>query len=588
VIVAVRRGLHERMASTLELPFFRLVSLFIARTFDSGGKPGTEQLDFGIGLILALLALPGAVVSILLFDKYSSLLQFFRGARDFDSYAAALPDEYFFIVLSMVVTGAVAVWWWDTIFLDRRDYLNLVPLPLSTRRIFMANLTAILFLAVLFALDVNAASSVLFPVVAAGAQQSLTYLVRFAAVHALVVVLASMFSFLSVFAVVGSLLLALPYAVFRQISLPARIVLILGLLGLLSTSFAVSAVAGHLGEHPHSAVRFLPPVWFLGLCQILRQRADPSLTLMGHRALITLGCVFVVALATWALSYGRVFSRISAAPEIDTGRRGGLMGGVFSALDGIVLLTPLQRAGYRFVIKTLLRNQRPGLVLGGFMGLGIVIASQTAFSATNEVAGVIQTLPSVDMLSIPLILSYWILLGLRVAFEIPVELRANWIFKLSLDRNSTDVVPLARKMMVTVCLLGSLGLVFPAYLRVWGIAIGLGHTLFVCLAGAFLTEILLLRLRKIPFTCPYPPFRDSAIVSVLICILGFIAYTVVSSNLAHWLLAGLARMLLLPALSGLAWYGIHKIRQEIAVEQEPLSFEDQPEAFELLKLSDGN
>jgi hypothetical protein len=321
---------------------------------------------------------------------------------------------------------------------------------------------------------------------------------------------------------------------------------------------------------------------------MLRQRADASLTLMGHRALITLGGAFVVALASWALSYRRVFSRISAAPEIDLGRPGGRMGELFSALDGIVLHTPLERAGYRFVVKTVLRNQRLGLVLGSFMGLGIVIASRIGLNAANTIAGGIKSLPSVDVLSIPLILSYWILLGLRVVFEIPVELRANWIFKLSLDPESTDAVSLARNVMLTFCWLGSLALVFPAYLSVWGLAIGIEHALFVFLAGAFLTELLLLRFRKIPFTCPYPPFRDSAIVSVLICIFGFIAFALVSSNLEHWMLAGPARLLLVLPLSGLTWYGLHKIRQEIAVQHEPLIFEDQHDTFALLKLSDGN
>ena len=95
--------------------------------------------------MLSLLALPGALYSTLLFEKYSTLLLWMRGQHNFDPVTATVPDEYFFIVLSMVVTGAVAVWRWDSIFPDRRDYVNLVPLPISTRVIFLANLTAILF-----------------------------------------------------------------------------------------------------------------------------------------------------------------------------------------------------------------------------------------------------------------------------------------------------------------------------------------------------------------------------------------------------------------------------------------------------------
>ena len=82
-----------------------------------------------------------------MFDKYGSFLQWMLGHNHFDVLAIALPDEYFLIVLSMVVTGVVAVWRWDSIFPDRRDYANLVPLPISTRTIFLANLMAIFFVA---------------------------------------------------------------------------------------------------------------------------------------------------------------------------------------------------------------------------------------------------------------------------------------------------------------------------------------------------------------------------------------------------------------------------------------------------------
>ena len=87
-----------------------------------------------------------------------------RGEGAFDPFVATIPDEYFFIVLSMVVTGAAAVWRWDALFLDRRDYSNIVPLPISLRRVFLGNLCAILLLAVVLTLDVNAASFILFPV----------------------------------------------------------------------------------------------------------------------------------------------------------------------------------------------------------------------------------------------------------------------------------------------------------------------------------------------------------------------------------------------------------------------------------------
>ena len=143
-------------------------------------------------------------------------MQWLRGGSFPDPLLVSLPDEYFFIVLSMTVSGAVAVWRWDAIFPDRRDYMNLVHLPISTRTIFLANLTAVLFLAVLVAVDVNAASCILFPTVVAATQSQFVFFLSFAAVHALAVLLASMFSFLLVFSLLGLSMALLPARAFKK------------------------------------------------------------------------------------------------------------------------------------------------------------------------------------------------------------------------------------------------------------------------------------------------------------------------------------------------------------------------------------
>jgi len=198
------------------------VRLFVGRTFHGGDESGSDELDVSLGLVLSLLALPGGFYTLFLLDKYSTLLLWMRGHRNLDPLVATLPDEYFFIVLSMVVTGAVAAWRWDGIFPDRRDYANLVPLPISTRTILLANLTAIVFLAAVLAMVVNAASAVLFPLVVSASENTFRYLFQFAAMHALAVLSASLFSFFVVFATVGIMMVTLPYAFFRRISLYVR------------------------------------------------------------------------------------------------------------------------------------------------------------------------------------------------------------------------------------------------------------------------------------------------------------------------------------------------------------------------------
>jgi hypothetical protein len=582
---SLAHSLLQRWEAQAQRPFFRLTRLFVDRIFHGGGEADGDDLGFSLGLILALLALPGAFYSIFLFDKYSSLLQWIRGQHNFDPLAAALPDEYFFIVLSMVVTGTLAVWRWDSIFPDRRDYANLVPLPISTRIIFLANLAAIVFLTLVLAFDVNAASAVLFPVVVSGSQQALGYVAQFAAIHALVIVLASIFSFFAVFATVGVLMFALPYAVFRRISLYVRGLIIVCLLTLLSTSFAVPSLVDRLPRTPHSPIWFLPSVWFLGFCQLLRGKADPSLALLGRTAILGSLCVIVVAIAAYALSYRRCFTRIPEKMDITPETSRGYSSWLFSVLDRTFLRSPFQRAGYRFVMRTLLRSERHGLVLGGFFALGIVIASQVLFVTLNGKIDDTGRVPSAALLSIPFILSYCILVGLRFVFDIPTELRANWIFRLSLDKTEHECIPLARKVLLTFNLPWVFAAVFPVSAYLWGWTAALLHTALITIWSALLAGILLARFRKVPFTCSYPPFRDSAIVVVLFYILGFFAFVVLTSRLEYWALLDPALMLLfVPIIFG-TWYALHRFRQEAVDSDKQLIFEEkQPAAFEVLDL----
>src|ERR1700726_3639794 len=218
----MKQFVKTRWQAFSRTPFGCLLRLFITRMFHGGGEPGAGDLDLGIGVIVIMLAMPGILVSLLMFEKYGSLIRYFRGNPIFDPYTAPIPDEYFFLVLSLTVTGAAALWRWDALFLDRRDYTNLVPLPLPLRTIFFANLTAIFALAALFTLVVNAASLVLFPIAVVGSQNSFAVWIRFTLGHTVAVFTASAFSFFAVFALAGLLMAVLPARLFRRISLAAR------------------------------------------------------------------------------------------------------------------------------------------------------------------------------------------------------------------------------------------------------------------------------------------------------------------------------------------------------------------------------
>ncbi len=582
-MISLVQSVAKGWQSRAERPFFCLVRLFVDRIFHGGGGSG-DDLNLSLGLILSLLALPGGFYSIFLFDKYGSLFQWLRGQTRFDPLAAALPDEYFFIVLSMVVTGTVAVWRWDAIFPDRRDYANLVPLPISTRMIFLANLVAIVSLTLLLAFDVNAASAVLFPMVVSGSQITFTYIAQFAGIHFLVVVLASIFSFFAVFASVGVLQLVLPQTFFRRISLYIRALMILGLLALLSTSFVIPTSLDRLSEMPHSPIRLLSSVWFLGFCQLLRGKADPVLAHLGRMAILAFACVIVLAIAAYALTYRRCFIRIPETADIslESARRSASW--LFSMLDRTILRTPFQRAGYRFVMRTLMRSETHALFFGGFLALAVVISSQilfVAFSGNVDIAGS----ASAGVLSIPYILVYCIMVGLRLVFDIPTELRDNWIFRLSLDPTAHECISLARKIMLTFVLPWVFAGVFPLTVYLLGWRAALLHTALITICSTLLAAVLLVRFRKVPFTCSYPPFRDSAIPVLIAYVFGFLGFLGIASSLEYWAMHQPPVLILYVPLGFAVWYGLRRFQQgAIEIDKRLIFEETQPTQFEVLDL----
>jgi hypothetical protein len=133
---------------TAKHPFLLLSQHFTQRTV--GASDTASDVDLGAGGALALLAVPGAFTSLALMGKYSSLVQWLRGLH-LDPYRLSISDEYFFIVYSMAITGLVTVLRWDHLLPGRRDYMNLAPLPLKLRSIFLANVVALASIALVFA-----------------------------------------------------------------------------------------------------------------------------------------------------------------------------------------------------------------------------------------------------------------------------------------------------------------------------------------------------------------------------------------------------------------------------------------------------
>jgi hypothetical protein len=516
----------------------RLVEHFLDRLVRGGNEAASTDFELGVGGLLGLLAAPGAFSCLLMLDKYSTFLNWLRGRPPMDLYVTSFPDKYLLVSLAMAVTGIVTVLKWDKILPDAQDYLNLAPLPVRPRAILLANAAAIAIAVLVFAVDVNGVSMIFFPLfVTSAAQTTLTAFVAFAAVHAACVLLASFFTFCAVFALLGTLAAILPREAFRAISSWVRGIVLVALLVLLVTGFSGPGLILRLAGE--GGLRFLPSFWYVGLYQSWQHRASPALASATAAALPGAAAAFLLMVVSYAISYRRRFAGV-----LEGGRRPSeqkVLGVALAFLDLFsARAAGFPRACHRFVVRALLRNEAHRLAIAVSIGLGWLLALQDVSEGLAREA--------------PLVAAYLLLLGLRVAFELPASVPSNWIFRAVLDPRGNESAGVARQVMLGFLTPLVLGPCLAYSWWRWGPVAALLHTAFVLALSLCLIECLLAGYRKIPLTCPMPGFRDNLLVLCLLQVLGFEVFTRVGAGLEQSILATPALLPLVPASMLAAWW----------------------------------
>ncbi|MGB6077725.1 MAG: hypothetical protein WBG29_18990, partial [Candidatus Acidiferrales bacterium] len=439
------QSLSRMRASLRENSFALLVRHFFHRFVAGESVSGEDDLRVGIGGIAVLLALPGAILPILLLPKYSSFLRWLSGVRGFDFNTASIPDKYTFVTFTMVVAGIVAALKWDSMLPDRLDYANLTPLPISTRRVFGAKLVALLAFAGLFIVSLNGTSTLLFPFVVMSSQTSRGLWLRFVVAHAAATIAGSAFMFFAFLALAGLLMTILPRRSFRQVSTMVQFTAVILLVVLLFSTPEIGGLIGSGAGSGHALVRWLPTVWFLGLYQALSSgRAGVNFDALAIRAILGLSAAAGASLLFYIVSYRRFFLRIPEVAEVAANGRAKLRRVTENCLDALGPRRPYERGCFRFVAKTLARSQRHTLALAGFAGIGAAIAIQDVASRWDVVREP-GRVPAASLLAAPAAIIFFLLTGLIFVFTVPAELRANWVFLTIGERKCDAAQHVARR-----------------------------------------------------------------------------------------------------------------------------------------------
>ena len=102
-------------------------------------------------------------------------------------------------------------------------------------------------------------------------------------------------------------------------------------------------------------------------------------------------------------------------------------------------------------------------------------------------------------------MTFWTLIGLRVAMAIPIEPKANWVFRLGEPADRMAALDGMRGAMIVVGVLPAALVAFVTAITLWGVWAAAAHTAICSMMGWALVEVLMMGVRKMPFTCTYFP-----------------------------------------------------------------------------------
>lgn len=416
--------------------------------------------------------------------------------------AASWGIEFLLIATTMLVVGLFAVLSWDSMFPDRRDVLVLAPLPVRARTLFLAKVAAVATALGLTVAVLHSLAGLVWPLALAPAHAGFLGLMRSFAAYWATMLAAGAFVLCSLLCVQG-LAALLPRQTFLRVSAILQIAAFCLLLCVYFLEPMKVTPEALTAPRNHWLLAWLPPYWFLGLFQALNGTAHPALTPLARRAAFSLEIAVAGAGAAFLLSYIRTLRKIIEEPDIIPGPRGGPWLPPFGS--------PPLTALVQFNIRTLFRSRQHRLILAFFLGLAftIVILYVKTPLAQRNLLYTPGTGPwrqaNVPLLVSSIVMMWFAVIGTRVVFAMPTELRANWIFRSANVLGLPGCLIATRRSLFTLAVMPVFTIWAAVLLSLWPWRPAAGHLAILGLLGTILVEACLYGFHKIPFTCSYLP-----------------------------------------------------------------------------------
>lgn len=460
---------------------------------------------------------------------------------------SAAAIHYLFVLYSVCAMACVTALQWERLFPTRADFLILLPLPIRPQTLFSAKLTSSAAFLGMFLLATNIFGTVLFPMLYG------TGMLRVMLAHAIAVFTAGLAASLAVLTVEALVIVLVPEGWFRRIAPLVQTIIVASALTLF---LRIATVDEQLPLFLTGRVSFagkLPPLWFVSLYETLLHgpTATPFAHQMAHCAWLCLPILTTSTIALYPAAWKRRQRMALEGARSASLRHNSIL---HHLLHHTLLPHADQRAIFHFLSQTLARLNRYHVMLAAYSGSGIALAFAVSVTLNTHDTQLQLALDARGVHEAVAILLFWTIAGLRVAFLLPEELRARWIFQMA-PLSTTRVVTTMKRFVMLACI--AVMAVFLATLAAchWSTADILRQACLGIAVATLLVDLFFFQTDSIPFTRPSQPERSSLPLTLAIYLFGVPVLELMLVALERWIGTSIVRL----GISLLCAAGVHTL-----------------------------
>ena len=481
-------------------PVFELHRHYTRNLFESELVTSPDDLRRVVIACLAAVASIGFLVPKLYYLKYQSLAL----GDDADLYRRAIyADQLFFIVITMLGIAALVTFRWDSLFPSRQDYLVLRPLPLKLSHIYFAKLTTLCALAFLVIALLTIPCAFSFASVIPGNHDLAPGLQEFCA-HVAASSCAGIFVIFTLALLQTVLMNVLPFRWYARLSASVQSLLLVGILCAIPWAVDLPNAYQLIDMRPEWSI-YAPPLWYLGMYEQLLGRASAFDRALAMRGLAAAAVVLAATFLVSAIFHRRYAKRIFESGEQRLRSRGTLL----ERLADKIARDPRESAILLFALRSMNRIKQHRMIRLMYAGVGCALVLESGIGVILSGAlnkGRIHHGAALDaVFALPIALFFFLFTGLRYAFRVPVDLRANWIFRLSAPDALAEREKAVRIIYVCFALIPAIATTTPFLVFVMEPWKGLYGAAFATLIAMLLLEHDIENTDSIPLTCSYLP-----------------------------------------------------------------------------------